>query len=161
MSTKVCLVWWWCWSVPRLVWGVIVLECVTRREPQTPGSAKENTEHATPTLNPNDCQSAQLTDQAPGAIERAAQESSRIAQPSKVASSHHHAHPAGSLPVSSQPTQPCAQRRLAETHYNTDTSRTHAGAGVLERVVLFAFLRGAAPWSFSLVTQQSRGACRA
>ena len=49
-------------------------DCVTRRKPQTPGTAKEDKRQGTPTINTNDRHSARLTDQAPGAIERAAQE---------------------------------------------------------------------------------------
>ena len=47
-------------------------------EAQTPGTAKEHKRQETPTINPNHRQPAQLTDQAPGSIERAAQESTRI-----------------------------------------------------------------------------------
>ena len=51
---------------------------VTRRKPQTLGTSKEHRRQETPSINPNDLQSAQLTDQAPGTIERAAQVSKRI-----------------------------------------------------------------------------------
>ena len=47
-------------------------ECVTRRKLQTPGSDKEGKRQETPTINPNNRQLTQLTDQAPGTIERAA-----------------------------------------------------------------------------------------
>ena len=86
--------------------------------------AKEHQKQVTPNLNPNDRHPAQLTDQAPGNIERAAQEPSRITPTSTATSSYHHADPAGTLPECSQPTQPSAQRRRAEAHYNTDTTRT-------------------------------------
>ena len=46
--------------------------CVTRRKLQTPGSAEEPKRQETPTKNPNDRRSAQLTYKAPGTIERAA-----------------------------------------------------------------------------------------
>ena len=85
----------------------------------------------TPTINPCDRQSAQLTDQALGTIDGAAQESSRITPTSTGAlhacsiatPSHHQKDPAGSSPESSPPTQPTAQRRRAEQHYITDTTR--------------------------------------
>ena len=73
-------------------------------KPQTLGTAKEHKRQGTPTINTNVCQSAQLTDQAPGTIERAAQEPSRITPTSTAAlhasstatSPHYYAHPAGS-----------------------------------------------------------------
>ena len=97
---------------------------------QTPGSAKEHAggaKQTKPTLlaiNPNNRQPAQLTDQAPGTIERAPQESSRMKPTSTVTahvssaetSTNHQTDPAGSPPESSQPTQPSAQRRRAEPH---------------------------------------------
>ena len=51
---------------------------VTRRKLQTPGTTDEHQRQETPTISPNYRQPAQLTDQAPGTIERAAQESRRI-----------------------------------------------------------------------------------
>ena len=45
---------------------------MTRRKPQAPGTAKEHKGQGTPTININDRQPAQVTDQAPGTIERAA-----------------------------------------------------------------------------------------
>ena len=47
---------------------------VTPKKPQTPGTAMEHKRHKTPTINTNDRQSAQITDQPPGTIERAAKE---------------------------------------------------------------------------------------
>ena len=51
---------------------------VTRRKLQTPGTAEEHKTQETPTINPNDRQPTQLTDEAPSTIERAARESRRI-----------------------------------------------------------------------------------
>ena len=48
---------------------------VLHGELQTPGTAKEHKRPGTPTINTNDRQKAQLTDQAPGTIEWAAKES--------------------------------------------------------------------------------------
>ena len=108
--------------------------CVTRRKPQAPGTAKEQKIQGTPTINTDDCKSAQLTDQAPGTIERAAQESSRITQTSTVAvhasstaTSHHHdTHPAGSPP------DPLSQRSPMRStgglsHATTQTPPAPAG----------------------------------
>ena len=79
---------------------------VTRSKPQMPGTAKEHKRQGTPTINTNDHQSAQLTDQAPGTIRRAAHEANHITPTSTAAvhasttatSRHHYAHPAGSPP---------------------------------------------------------------
>ena len=81
-------------------------EGVTRINLQTPGTAKEHERQETPTINTNDRQSAQLADQAPGTIERAAQLPSRITPTSTAAvhasstaaSRDNYAHPAGSSP---------------------------------------------------------------
>ena len=67
-----------------------------------------------------------------GTIERAAQESSHITPtstetvraPSTATSSQYCADPAGSLPDSSQATQPSAHCRRTDPHHNTDTART-------------------------------------
>ena len=81
---------------------------VTRRKLQTPGAAKEHNKTKTPTINPNDRQIAQLTDQAPGTIERAAHGSSRtsptsttLRATSTAAPGQHHRDPAGSSAESS------------------------------------------------------------
>ena len=79
---------------------------VTRRKLQTPGTAEEHKRQETPTINPNDRQPTQLTDQAPSTIERAARDSRRITQISTAAvhafstatTRHHHPHPTGSSP---------------------------------------------------------------
>ena len=100
---------------------------VTRRKPETPGTAKEHKRKETPTINPNDRQPARLTDQAPGTIERACHESSLITPTSTATmhaystatSSHYHVYPAGSLSESSEPTQLIAQRRPAKPHYSS------------------------------------------
>ena len=91
----------------------VYLRRVTRRKIQTPGTAEEHKRQETPTINPNDHQPAQLTDQAAGTIERAAQAASTIR--------HHYPHSTGS---SSDPvSQRSPQHRRAELHYNTDTIR--------------------------------------
>ena len=75
--------------------------CVTWRMLQNPGTAKEYKRQQTPTIDTNDRQLAQLTDQAPGTIKRAAQGPSCTTPSSTVAThaSHLHcAHPARSSP---------------------------------------------------------------
>ena len=52
--------------------GLCRFLCVTQRVLQTPGTAEEPKRQETPTKNPNDRRSAQLTYKAPGTIERAA-----------------------------------------------------------------------------------------
>ena len=60
----------------------------------------------TPTINPNDRQPAHLTDQAPGTIERAAQESRRLTSNNTAAvhasstatTRHNYLHPTGTSP---------------------------------------------------------------
>lgn len=105
-------------------------ESVTRRKLQTPGSAtvgKEQNGRRTPsssTLKSNDREFAQRTDQAPGTIKTAAQESSRttltdtatLHASGTATSSHHHTNPASSSQQSSQPTQPSAHRKRTEPH---------------------------------------------
>ena len=93
---------------------------------------RNTTKQRRPTVNPSDRQSAQLTDKAPGTIERAGNEVSRMTPTSTAtlhasstaAPSQHHTDPAGSSPESSQPTQPSAHRMhmRAEPHGSTDTS---------------------------------------
>ena len=61
--------------------------CVTRTKRQTPGTPKKQTKQVSPAVNPKDPQSAQLTDQAPCTIDRAAQESSRTT-PTSTATVH-------------------------------------------------------------------------
>lgn len=106
------------------------MSCVTRRKLQTPGSAtvgKEQNGRRTPsssTLKSNDREFAQRTDQAPGTIKTAAQESSRttltdtatLHASGTATSSHHHTNPASSSQQSSQPTQPSAHRKRTEPH---------------------------------------------
>ena len=60
------------------VWAGQPLSCVTQRNLSYKGLAPpmNTTQQRTPTINPNDRQSAQLTDQAPGTIEKAAHKSS-------------------------------------------------------------------------------------
>ena len=80
--------------------------CVNRRKLKTPGTAEEHKRRETPTVNPNDRQPAQLTDQAPGTVERAAEESRRTTPTSTAAmhasstatTRHHYPHPTGSSP---------------------------------------------------------------
>ena len=48
---------------------------VTRRQFETPGTAEEHKRQETPTINSNDRQPTQVTDQAPGTIERAVRDS--------------------------------------------------------------------------------------
>ena len=68
--------------------GVCVkISCVSRRKHQSPGTAEEHRRQETPTINPNDHQPTQLTDQAPGTIERAARES-RHTTPISTAAVH-------------------------------------------------------------------------
>ena len=85
----------------------------------------------TPTISPNDQQPAQRTDQAPGTIERAAQESRRKTPTSKAAvhvsstatTCQHYPHTPNRLTTrSSQITQPTAKQKRAEPHYFTDTT---------------------------------------
>ena len=85
---------------------------------------RSTTKRRITTINPSDLQSAQLTDQAPGTIGRAAHGSSRMTTTSTATPSQHHTDPAASSPESSQPTQHSARRRRAEPHYYADTSRT-------------------------------------
>ena len=79
---------------------------VTRRKLQTPGTAEEHKRQETPTINPNERQPTQFTEQAPGTIERAARES-RHTTPISTAAVHtfstattgyHHPHPTVSSP---------------------------------------------------------------
>ena len=85
---------------------------VIRRKLQTPGTAEEHKRQETPTINPNDHQTIQLTDQAPGTIERAARESRHTTPISTAAvhafstatTRHHYPHPTGSS------TDPLSQR---------------------------------------------------
>ena len=86
--------------------------------------ARNKIKQRTSTVNPHDRQSAKLTDQAPGNIDKAAHESSRTTSSSTAIPSQHHADPAGLSPESSQPAQPSARRWRAEPHYCTDTTRT-------------------------------------
>ena len=60
---------------------------VTRTKLQTPGTAEEHKRQETRTINPNDRQLTQLTDQAPGTIERAARQS-RHTTPISTAAVH-------------------------------------------------------------------------
>ena len=103
---------------------------------QTPGTAKKhnrtkNTYNAM-MINPDGRQSEQLTDEAPGTIETAAEESS-CKSPTRTATLHayrtatpshryHHTDSARSSPESSQPMQPSARFRRAEPLNNTDTA---------------------------------------
>ena len=85
----------------------LCLHCVTRRKIQTPGTTEEPKRQEAPTTNPNDPndrQPTQLTDQAPGTIERAARES-RHTTPISTAAVHafsttttHYPHATGSSP---------------------------------------------------------------
>ena len=63
-----------------------------------PGTAEGHRRQRTPTINTDDRQPAQLTDQAPGTIERAAQEPSRTTPTRTATSRHHYVHTAGSTP---------------------------------------------------------------
>ena len=109
-----------------------VKKCVTQRKVQTPGTAEEHKRQETPTINPNDRQPPQLTDQASGTIKRAARESKHttpismaaVHAFSPVTTRHHYPHPTGSSP------DPLSQRsplqstgRRAEPPYTTDTTR--------------------------------------
>ena len=84
----------------------MICTCGTRRKLQTPGTAEEHKRQGKPTINPNDRQPTQLTDQAPGTIERAARESRNTAPISTAAAHtfstattrHHYPHPTGSSP---------------------------------------------------------------
>ena len=108
-----------------------IYECVTWRKLQMPGTAEEQKIQEAPTVNPNGRQPAPLTDQAPGTIERAAQESTRLTPTSTAAvhafstatTRHHYPYPYKVITRSSQPTQPAAKHRRAEPHYTTDTTR--------------------------------------
>ena len=60
---------------------------VTRRKLQTSGTPEEQKRQGTPVINPNDRHPAQLRDQAPGTIERAAQET-RPTPPTSTAVMH-------------------------------------------------------------------------
>ena len=79
---------------------------VTRRKLQTPGTVEEHKRQETPTINPNDRQPTQLTDQAPGTIERAARESRHTTPISTAAvhafstttTRHQHPHATGTSP---------------------------------------------------------------
>ena len=102
--------------------------CITRREPQTPGTAKEPKRQEKPTISTKERQSAQLTHEAPGTIRRAAKESRRIIRTSTTAlhasSTTSRRKPSRVIARSSQPTQPIAKHRQAEPHYNTSTTHT-------------------------------------
>ena len=106
--------------------GLSSCTCVTRRKLQTPGTAEEHKGQETPTINPNDRQPTQLTDQAPGNIQRAARESRHTTPISTATTRHQYPHATGSSP------DPLSQRSLcfaacasqwAEPHYNTDITR--------------------------------------
>ena len=118
--------------------------CVTRRKPQTPGTAEEHQRQETPTISPNDRQPAQLTDQAPGTIYRAAQESRRTTSTSTAAvhasstatNRHHHPHPTGSPPDPPSQRSPLRSTDgLSRTttqntpHLSGDTQRPPPGGG--------------------------------
>ena len=97
----------------------------TEKAPNT-WHPKEHKIQGAPTINTNDSQQAQLTDQAPGTIERAAQGSSRITPSiaaavhasSTATSRHHHAHAAGSSP------DPLSQRSPLRSAGGTSLSTT-------------------------------------
>ena len=100
----------------------------TRRKLQTPGTAEEHKRKKTSTMKPSDRQPAELTDQAPGTVERAGK-THNTNQHSSRARLHHSDHPPSlSTPNmvitrSSQLMQPAAKHRWAEPHCNTDTTR--------------------------------------
>ena len=117
----------------RLTWSnQVVTWCATRSKPQTFGTAQEQKKTKTAYNQPKRPPIGTSHRQAPGNIERAAQESSHTTPTSTetlhatntATSSHHHTDLAGSLPKSYQPTQPSAYRRRAEPHHNTDTAHT-------------------------------------
>ena len=114
--------------VECLMCSPVTVACLTRRTRQMPGTAKEHKSQKTPTTNTNDRQAAQLTDQAPGTIERAAQESSQpVQQPCTPPAQQPPPSlrtPSRVIAISAQPTQPNAKHWRAEPHRNTDTTRT-------------------------------------
>ena len=108
-------------------WRKVLLLCYTENAPNTwhrQGTQRQRT----PTINTSDRQYAQLTDQAPGASERAAQESHNTNQHSSHARLHHSnllpllRTPSRVIARPSRPTQPSANHRLAEPNNNTDTT---------------------------------------
>ena len=108
--------------------------CVTRRKLQTPGTAEEHKRQETPTINPNDRHPAHLADQAPGTIERAAQESRRITPTSTAAvhasssatTRHHYLHPTGTSP---DPRSQCSPVRSTGGLSRTTTDTTCLSGG--------------------------------
>ena len=121
--------------------SLVHAKCVTRRKLQTPGTPKEHQRQETSTISPNNRQPAQLTDQAPGTIERAVQESRRITTTStaavhassKATTRHHYPHLTGS------PLDPLSQRTpLRSTgglsHTTTQTPPASAGTRSVPRL---------------------------